>query len=347
MTTSLIRSLLSLIAIAVLAASYARGDDKKTAPAESVDEVIDGILARCSAIKTGTFHFKYGSLWADPAKPKPWPWAPKDERTVFLTVDNGQWVLRWPQAANTEMHRKAYDATYVPTKQRDGTTLHGLRLTPPEATIEKESVQDQKYQIVRAGTIPWPQMQAYLDKNREIVLDRGVVVVEGQKTRLLELVVPRSDYSVLNAYNPVLSSEGLLTLLRIYVIPEMGYVVRRLDYCTPEGQMANRYEANNFKEVARGVYFPTDYYYIRNFHDFGNRKGYYTDRFETMKLSDVNRPIPESAFEVSLPAGTEIVDYRTNNDGESFKAAKPFLLSKVDELTGKSAAGNKEAPKGP
>ena len=28
-------------------------------------------------------------------------------------------------------------------------------------------------------------------------------------------------------------------LIRVYIIPEMGYVDRRLDCCTPEGEKAN------------------------------------------------------------------------------------------------------------
>jgi hypothetical protein len=179
--SSLIRSFVSLAVFAALAAPPARADGKETQAAEGVDRLIDGVLTRCSAIKTGTFYFKYGSLWADPAKPKPWDWAPEDDRSVFLTVAGDEWVVRWPKAANTVMHRK----------------------------------------------------------------------------------------------------------------------------------------------------------------------GYYTDQFEIIRLNDVNKPIPESAFEVSLPAGTEIADYRTNNDGEFLKAKQPFLLSKVDELTGKPRVGNEGTPKRP
>jgi hypothetical protein len=320
-----------------LAACTAFSADSRGEEDEPVDRVIDGMLARCAAIKTGTFHYRYATLWGDPDKALSWDEDPRSRNLVFLTIDGEQWALRWLGAANAEMHRKTYDATYVPTAQQNGTVRHSLRLTPPAATLDKQALEDQKYQIVRAGTIPWPQMQDYLSSRRQDVADRGTVAVDGQKTRLLEWVVPRADYRVLSSYNPVLSDQGASTLLRVYVIPKMGYVVRRLDYCTPEGEMANRYESSDFREVAQGVHFPWNHYYIRNFRDFGNRKGYYSDLLRVIELTDVNKPLPKSAFDIALPAGTEVSDYRDNNDGVFVTTRKAALLSQIDEIIGKNA----------
>jgi hypothetical protein len=331
-SSSALRLLTALAALIVFSVK-AGGEE-----AETVDRVIDGVLARCGAIKTATFQYRYATLWGDPTKAESWDEDPRSRNPVFLTVDGEQWALRWLGAPNTEMHRKVYDATYVPTPQQNGTVLHSLRLTKPEATLDKEALEDQKYQIVRAGTIPWPRMQDYLRSHRLNVRDHGTVAVEGEKTRLLEWVVPREDYAVLSSYNPVLSDQGTATLLRIYVIPKMGYVVRRLDYCTPEGEMANRYESSDFREVAKGIYFPWNHYYVRNFRDFGNRKGYYSDLLRVIALTGVNKPLPKSAFDIALPAGTEVSDYRESNEGVFVTTRKATLLSQIDEAIGKKTS---------
>src|SRR5262249_39282475 len=150
---------------------------------------------------------------------------------------------------------------------------------------------------VLAGTIPWPALEKYLSDRRDNAVDRGVAELgdgDEDKVRTLEWVIPERDYRVLQAYHPVLSDANDATLLRLYVAPQLGYAVRRLDYCTPDGRMANRFEATDFREMAPGFFMPRRYAYIRNFSDFGRTEGLYVDQFELLEAKNVNQPLPEA-----------------------------------------------------
>jgi hypothetical protein len=166
------------------------------------------------------------------------------------------------------------------------------------------------------------------------------------ETRLLEWTIPERDYGVLGDLNPVLHREYDSTLLRVYIIPEKGYVVRRLDYCTPEGdeaKMAMRFESEHLEEVAEGIYFPRNFALIRNYHDFGNGEGFYTDQFTLLMVTNVNSPVPESAFEMTLPEGTRVGDHRPGVPVTRFRTGKTLSFTQVDDLIRKGAPDPREA----
>jgi hypothetical protein len=299
---------------------------------DNVKALLDGVIARGSVIQTGEFKYRFGSLWANPADPSPWSWDPSDDRTVSLTVAGSEWIVRWPNFANADIHRKDFDATYVPIRQKNGEMLHSFRISDSVASLESEAINSQMYRFIRAGTIPWPLLQEYLVKNRSDATDKGAVEVDGVSTHLIEWKVTKENYKVLQSYNPVLSDKYDATLIKLFVCPKMGYVVKRLDYCTPSGEMANRYEADEFKELAPGVFMPKFYFYIRNFYDFGNKKGYYVDQFELIEASKVNQSIPESAFALELPKGTRVADYRSSKPETHFATGSVVDIAEIDQV---------------
>lgn len=336
--SSSVWSVLSAIVLLVFSVS-----SPVLAQSSEVDRLIEGMLGRYSAIQTGTFKYTSGSVHAKHGSKGPWGWDDDDKSSLSLTVSGDEWVVRWEGAPHAEMHREGYDAMYVPTPQPDGSVYRQFRIAEPTSLLSEMAKSDQKFRVLRGGTVPWLKLLRYVEDNRKSVVYQGNVEVDGEDCKLLKLNVPRSDYSVFNSYNPALSGERKSALLKFYILPEKGYVIRRLDYCTPDGRMANRYEANDFRKVADGIFFPWRWYYIRNFSDFGEGKDDYNDQYILTEVSGVNAPVPEAAFELAIPKDTYVTDYRGTDEPVTFQAGKVGSLSSIDNLI----AANAPSPPAP
>ncbi len=303
-----------------------------------VSELLARMNARCTAIQTATIEYQYGTCRADPSQPKPWAWDPEQwsavRKPVALTLSGDEWVLRHV-GGNTVMHRGVLDARYLHTDQPDGSALRECRLTPPLADMDTELERDFKFRVIRAGTVPTGHIYEYLKRRQSDAHDGGVVMVEGDAARLLEWEVPAADFPGLDLW-----FDWKAVKLRLYLLPEMGGAVRRLDYATLDGKLGARYESNNFRKVADGIWFPWNYYFIVDQTELG--RGYAVDQYIVEKVTGVNQDVPESVFDLEIPEGTHILDARDPKKVMRFTAGAVTRLSKVD-----SSLQRKEAQPAP
>jgi hypothetical protein len=296
------------------------------------ERCLAGLAARREALQTGTFHYRYGLLFAAPEAPRPWPWDPAPDngpRELTLTIAGPDWVIRWPGHPIVNLHRAAYDATYKGVVSDDfGGIRAGLVLNGSQETLPDQAREDFKFRLLQGGTVPWQPLWDHLVEHWEAAVDRGEELIDGEPCRVWEWSLPGADFSVLESYSQDLSlTTGML--LRLSVIPAKGYVVRRLDYCTPDGRMTTRFDSEDLREVAPGLWFPWNYYYIRNHVPRG--QGYFVEQFTVLDVTGVNEPVPESAFEIQLPAGTMVWDERPDRPRGSFKIGEPGRLSTIDQ----------------
>jgi hypothetical protein len=331
----------AVAAVFSLSGTFCVADDKPDR-----NQILVGMQARREAVQTGTFHYKYGSIFTDPEKPSPWPWNSKDPhepRELEITVAGTEWVIRYPNYAIINMHRDKFDAAFN-EETKDNVKQAGLVLEGASETIEEESKDDMKFRLLQAGTVPWQPLWDYLVDHWDNSSDKGSEVVDGEKCRVLEWSVPGTDFKYLQNYSADLSIHvGML--LRMYVVPDKGFVLKQLDYCTPEGRMTTRFESRDLRPVAAGIWYPWGYYYIRN--HIPRKMGYSVEQFTVLEIKGVNEPVPESAFEIYLPAGTTVWDNRLDRHSTRFVTDGSTPLSKVDDAIRAAAKGPTAAPGSP
>lgn len=315
------RWLVSVLISALLIQSGAVAAEDK-----SVSELFELANSRFTAIQTGSLRYQFGTCRPDPAQPKPWPWDPKEwspvRKPVTLTLSGDEWVVRH-STGNTAMHRTAMDALYLQTDQSNGTSLKECRLTPPLDDMGTELERDFKFRVIRAGTIPTKRILDYLNRRLADARDSGQVKVEGDTARLLEWEVPAADFQELDLWFEWKSAK-----LRLYLLPDMGGAVRRLEYADPDGKWAARYESDNFRKVADAIWFPWNYYFIID--QTQRKNSYYVDQYIVEDVSGVNQPVPESVFDLEIPDGTRVLDARDTKKVVRFTAGAVTRLSQVD-----------------
>jgi hypothetical protein len=163
--------------------------------------------------------------------------------------------------------------------------------------------------------------------------------IDGIRTSILEWQVRKADrYSAFDSINSILDEGGVL---RLYVASQLGYALPRIEHVGIDGRVATRFDSTDFEEPHAGLFFPRHCSY-QNFPEDGSA-GYY-NRYEILEMNDVNEPIPEESFVVSLPQGTSVTDRRTAEGADfrigSLSAGLPSDLARVIHPEGQVPARN-------
>jgi hypothetical protein len=312
---------------------------------QNKDILIDGLLARETLIRTGTFVFKHGSMVIkDYGNGQPWSWEESNiPYTAELTIAGDEWVLRWPTTPIVSMHRRDFSATYTETPQPDDKEIYrSLVITDPSgvhSSLEEECKSDPLFCILKAGAIPSAQMSEFMEKHRNRIEYLGEKTINDIKTQILQIRIPKKEFSdVMPSIHPVYLKQDAM-LITYYIAPQLTYSAIRIEYSTSDGYMTKRYEATDFEEVAIGIFFPKCYCTISNFTK--NGQGYYIHQYLVSQIKNVNKHVQESDFEMAIPEGARVRDSRPGSGDIVFYIDKNISFSKADELIKKNIAPTK------
>jgi hypothetical protein len=300
------------------------------------DALLDGLLARESLIRTGTFVFQHASMVIkDDGDGGPWPWEKGETPyTAELTIAGKEWVLRWPTTPLVSMHRSDFSATYTETPQPNGQeTYRSLILTDPAGvhkSLEEECDGDLKFCIPKAGTLPSAKISRFMEDNRDKIEHVGEETIAGIVTQKLQIRLSTKEFSkILRGLHPRYLKHDTM-VMTFYVAPTRNYSAIRIEYSTPDGYVTKRYECQDFTEVAKGIFFPRCYLDMSNFSDAGN--GYYVHQYLVSDVRKVNEAVPESSFRMDIPAGARVRDSRPGKGDHVFHLNQGVSFSQADEL---------------
>lgn len=301
-------------------------------------DLMERLRARDEAIQSAEFHFEYGSILTPEETDGSYSWSPdKPPNEVRLTVSGDEWILRWPGHANVSSHTVSQDVSFVPNEhKRDGDASAMLALDAPLETVRENMKSDPKFRIVMAGRFPWPEMLPYVSRESGRIVDLGARGVGPQEVHGYELEIPRGDYKYLNSVHPdVVRSPTIL--LRFYVREKFGDVIDQVDFCLPDGTVTTRFASAGFRQIARGIWFPSEYRLIR----YPSKPGenLYVRQFLVKSVTQVNVPLPPETFDVRVPADTIVYDDRKQGTVK-FLTSSETDLDKVEKLVAdKRASG--------
>ena len=163
-----------------------------------------------------------------------------------------------------------------------------------------------------------------------------VALANGDVVRHIQFTISKRYYGVLREH----ATGGTdiwdfdFMLLNIYVMPEKGYVVRRIDECLPDGTIKVRYDSLDFVDRGDGIYFPSVFVEISV---WGRENRAQATKYEILEATMLNEEIPDRYFDRPLLMGTRIRDWRASaldehGNPRHFHTTRDGYASELDVL---------------
>jgi hypothetical protein len=294
--------------------------------ATEAEQLIAGVVSRSTAIASGriTYKFKSESFVGERALP---PVLVAETTTSF---SNSSWAERTKSSALVRINHGGYFLEFVKTPQPNGSVRPGAILYPQRSLASRKELNAPP---LYAGTFWHPEQTLSAEKHASNFQSAGSATINGIPVVLLELAVPaESQREAFHMLLPALKSGGMI---RLYVAPQLGFVMPRIEFLTPTRQVAHSYESVDFGEVAPGIHFPRRLSTETHAASGGAR---YRGEF-ALSCELVNQSIPEEDFVVDLPVGTRIQDARQPGEVLRFELDEPSSSSVLLSLTSGSESG--------
>ncbi len=299
-------ALAALYALSLLLVAASAIQASQPSPAEPIEAIVRGIFSRSQAFFSGKLEYRQTTFEAG----KQVPFKEPEERS--LVFSGTSWICR-PKSEKGPIeasHRGKY-VIYTATKQPDGSINHGAQVMAEKPI----NFQYMRHPIF-AGTFWYKEPADYIQANLAKGAYLGEKEINGIKTQLMEWRVPATDrYKAFGAVGPITEHGGLL---RIYTAPQLGYALPRYEYFGTQGKLSDQFDSLDFAEAAPGLFVPrrceARYY--------GQKGEDHQVVFEILKLDSANEPIPDEAFKIYLPDGTDVV-YGVDGTGAITFKVKP------------------------
>lgn len=272
--------------------AFARGP-RASGDATDKDDLIDGTLARAEAVVSGRFAYEVECHPAD---------SPPDDEVESYTefVFSGtSWRMDYPRIGLGRVNHRGKLIELSRHKSSDK-NVHVTTLGRARSPMEQEP-----YPPSFAGSLWNRGTVDYIRSHKGEAAIVGAADVDGISCAIIEWKIPAADaYAAFVSIPPALSKGGAL---RLYISAELGYVAPRIDHLTPDGDLAERFDASNFKDVGSGIQFPMN---LKSQTFPGETRPGFIIEYKIESVTDINAPIPDSAFAAELPAGAKTREKR-------------------------------------
>lgn len=257
-------------------------------PAPEVNKLIQGALARSESFFSGRLHYRLTSGI---------PGNVFDDYAMRLSFSGSSWAMRTEGDRTNAMisHRGKY-VRFMQTPQPDGRIRVTTSVVDEEESLHKHFPSPPTY----AGTFWFPVTKQFVREHADKAQLKGTVEVNGVTAKLLEWKVPKADISkAFHAVNELTMEGGLL---RLYVAPQLGYALPRIEHVGENDTVMASFDSKDFEAVAEGLFLPKECKL-----QYFDRKGPgYSVRFQISNIEKANQTIPDKDFVVQLPRDTEV-----------------------------------------
>ena len=260
-------------------------------------EMIAGVVARSKTIASGriSYTFKSESFVGPRAL------SPIALPEVTTSFSDSSWAELSKTSHFVRINHDGYFLEFVQTPQRNGSVRPGATLYPQRPLENRAELNAPP---IFAGSFWYREQLRYVEEHSSDFRNVDSGIVNAVPVDVLELAVAAEDHrEAFHILLPALKSGGTI---RLYVAPQFGFVLPRIEFLTPSKQVAQSYDATDFSDVAPGIHFPQRVWNETHLVGGANRyRGEFSIRCELL-----NQPIPEDDFAVELPPGTRIQDAR-------------------------------------
>lgn len=289
-------------------------------------ELVAGIVSRSRAIASGriTYTFKSESFVGERALR---PVLVPETTTSF---SDSSWAERCKSSHLVQINHDGYFLEFVRTPQHDGSVRPGAILYPQRSL---ESRNELNAPPLFAGSFWNREQLRYIEKHAGDFQIAGSSTVNAIPVVTLELAVAAESHrDAFHILLPALKSGGII---RLYVAPQLGFVLPRIEFVTTSRQVAQSYDSVDFSEVAPGIHFPQRLW--TQTHAAGGAARYRGEF--TVRCELINQSVPQEDFVVELPVGTRVQDAREPGDVIKFELTEPSSSPMLPSLTSASESG--------
>ena len=162
-----------------------------------------------------------------------------------------------------------------------------------------------------AGTFWFARTLKYVKEHQAEAKYVRVDKVDGIDVVVYDWPVSKADkYSAFQSISHLLEEGGTL---RAYIAPSLGYMLPKLEHLTTNGKVAKILSASEFEEY-NTLYIPKK----ARIQLYSNAGPEFMVDYRLSNISDINEPIPESEFILTLPTGTQVADATSGTYSEFF-----------------------------
>ena len=280
------------------------------------DALIGGIVSRSRAITSGRFTYTFksqGFRGTRPLSPKVFP-------ETTMSFFDSSWAERVKDSHLVRINHDGYFLEFVQTPQRDGSVRPGATLLPRRSL---EGRMELNAPPIFAGSFWFREQLRYVEKHADEFRITGSNIVNTVPVVVLELAVAAENHrQAFHVVSPALKSGGTI---RLFVAPQLGFVLPRVEFLTNSNEVAQSYDAVGFNEAAPGIYFPERLW--TETHAAGGASRYRAEFITRCEL--INQSIPQEDFVVELPAGTRVQDAQEPGSVITFELTEMSSSSKL------------------
>lgn len=190
---------------------------------------------------------------------------------------------------------------YKAIPQLDATVRHTVRISA-EKPLRSTNLQAPP---VFAGSFWYECTKQFVQKNTGAATALPPAEVNGILCQVMEWKVSKQyAFDAFHATNGLTARGGLL---RLYISPELGYVIPRMECVGDQGKVAATYDASDFKDCGDGKFIPRRCSLQYNDAD---GPGFYLD-YDISEVKRVNERFADKEFILELPVGTIVSDARS------------------------------------
>jgi hypothetical protein len=289
-------------------------------PAEPIDQLIDGLLARAQLIVSGEIQYQFeesDTTTDHPNLPPP--------VTIHLAIRDHDWVLRYDGSPNFQMQRDNTNMKYyAAAAPSTGVTDHTLHIEGAES-LNGLVFTHPSYAGFRLGTFWFPEQTQFIARARSRTRQVGASQVEGVPTVQLAWDVAAEDLDEAMLIIPREIAKARQGILRVDVAPSLGYALPRIAYCDPEGKAIITFESRDFQRDGDEIFLPRSVTCTTIF-----PQGEQTSRFTVNHVRNLNRPLTDEVFRLDIPKDTYIRDSRPGAPVSIFRLSDQDQLQALD-----------------
>jgi hypothetical protein len=217
------------------------------------------------------------------------------------------WATRFLEMGETHVSHQGKSLRFKRNPQPDGTVFAAAQVDHYLAITEEKPGPP-----YFAGSIWYKTTTEYIAKNAQTCRLGGKAVVNGANATVLEWDVPKDSIGM--AFGPITDRMSGGGVLRLYVAPQYGYALPKIEYVASDGGLGKVFDSEGFEAAQPGVFLPKSC--KSQAYGKDGRAEFYV-RYTISRFELINDSVPQDDFIVSLPKGTFVNDARAR-DGRAF-----------------------------
>jgi len=158
---------------------------------------------------------------------------------------------------------------------------------------------------IYAGSFWHNRQPKIFEENIDLFVSKGETQVNGINVHICEIAIDEENLIWFGGFRAELGTGGKI---RLFIAPDYGYVIPRIEYRTHRDQLCQIFLYEEF-ELINGLWLPRKL--IRMSPDMNDEsKILSTSTFEILKYDMINKDVPDEEFIVDLPPTSRVRDFR-------------------------------------